>query len=58
MVKWKDWMPALSVIYHQKTGATVAEYGYDPNAFRDMYEHGLTPSEAFQEEEYAARVLS
>ena len=51
------WMAALSGIFQLKTGHTVAQFGYGPDAFHDMYEDGLTPSEAFEEEQYAASVL-
>ena len=50
MITWNEWFASLKVIHWQKMGISYNDIGYDDTAFREMYDEGLTPSEAFKEE--------
>lgn len=49
-ISWDEWLMFLKIEWWLRFEFLYDEVGYDKDAFREMYEDGLTPSEAIQEE--------
>ena len=54
MITRNEWTIALKVEFWRKFNIRYDDVGYDSNAFNEMYDDGLSPSEAVEEEYYAA----
>ncbi len=54
MSEFKLWIAELSELMKKEWGADLNGLGYDPEAFREMFDDGLTPKEAWSEEVSAA----
>ena len=47
---WNEWFTSLKVVWWQRFGVSYEDVGYDDGAWHNMYNDGLTPSEAVQAE--------
>ncbi len=57
-ISWDDWMDAVKAEFERVFGCSFEDAKYDADAFREMYDDGLTSSKAVSEEAAAAAASS
>ncbi len=55
---FKIWIEELNKVAKKSWGQDLYEMNYDIESFREQFDDGLSPEETWDEETYAASVLS